>query len=480
MGNIQNYCGDQCSGKDELMQRSEQTFAKPRYVINDQQEYCLRKVVNAWKRYKIFKNIANSNTKLKILLKKLDETIKEEKGEFILQTEFERQMHPVIYVQYQRLAQAELSTGFKSLQDPKGFRNKDFNEHSHNVTLNELDIENLLVLRKPVFMRDSGEIYFGFWNLKGEKQGYAKIIRNGLLAEGDWTSGGKCANGRLFYTNGSYFQGKIDQYVPNEKGILSNFDECFYTGEWLNGEYDGIGTLRISKLCRYEGNFRNSALHGKGKLIYESYEGLSYNYNGEFEDNKFSGFGNLQYFAAKGRNPEELTGNWRNGIPNGRGTYIWSNGSKYEGNYEDGKKRGQGKYTFNYGKSYYEGSWSNGKPNGKGILVLDSEKGSVKISGIWKLGKAQKIDTEEEFKKINEDESKLNILVDSEIFSNEYSINIEYVTTTKPDITKIFNDIENGNLHYTQVLSKQFYKGVFNFLEKQKVFSYNNVLNGKQ
>lgn len=480
MGNIQNYCGDQCMSKDELMQRSERTFPRQRYVLNDQQEYCLKKVVNAWKNYKNEKNNPSSNLKLSKLLKELDNKIQEEKGDFISETEFESRMHPIVFIQYQKLAQAELSTGFKSLDDSKIFRTTEFKDQTSSASRNEINFGNLLVLRKPVLLRESGELYFGFWNLKGEMQGYAKLIRNGLLLEGDWTSLGNCSNCRVFYTNGTYFQGNFSQYFPNGKGTLSNFDVNFYTGEWLNGEYDGTGSLNISKLCRYEGEFKNSAIHGKGKLTYESYEGKSYNYNGEFENNRFKGFGNIQYFASKGQNAEEYTGDWKNGVPSGRGTYNWSNGSKYEGNYEDGKKRGQGKYTFNFGKSFYEGSWSNGKPNGKGVLALESEKGPIKISGIWKLGKAQKIDSEEEFKKINNNESKLSIPVEIEIFSNEFTLNLKYVTPAETEVAKIFNDEENGKLHFEHVLTKGFYKGIYNALDKQNIFSNSNVLNGKQ
>ena len=480
MGNIQNYCGDQCMTKDELMQRSERTFPGPRYVLNDQQEYCLRKVVNAWKNNKIEKNNPFSNSKLKRLIEKLDETIQDKKGDFIPEAEFENRMHPTIYVLYQKLAQAEGNTGFKSLHDPKIFRNREFKEHTSTNSFNEIDFENLLVLRKPVLLRESGEIYFGFWTLKGEMQGYGKIIRKGFLLEGEWTSVGDCLNGRLFNSNGTYFQGNLSQYIPNGKGSLSNFDVCFYNGEWLNGDYEGTGILNISIFCRYEGEFRKSAINGKGKLTYESYEGKNYNYNGEFENNNFDGFGNLQYFATKGQNAEEYTGNWKKGVPSGRGTYIWPIGSKYEGNYEDGKKRGQGKYTFNLGRSYYEGSWSNGKPNGKGVLALQSEKGLVKISGIWKLGKAQKIDSEEEFKKINNDENKLSIPVDSEIFSNEFSLYIEYATPKKTDIAEIFNDKDNCKLQHNLNLKKGFYKGIYNTLQQKNIFSNNNVLNGKK
>jgi len=488
--------------KDELNERSERTFSRARYVLNDQQEYCLKKVVNAWKNYRKEKYNPNSNLRYRRLLKILDETIQKEKGQFLSEEVFESRLHPLVYIQYQKLAQAERSTGFKSLVDqqnptPNKFLNNfrgssnEFGAASadeHFSTSNGLEFDHMLVLRKPVLLKETGEIYFGYWTLKGEMHGYAKIIRNGLLYEGEWNNEkeGNCANARVFYANGTFFQGNLSYYLPNNKGTLSNFDDCFYSGEWLNGEYDGRGCLSISKLCRYEGQFKNSALHGEGKLIYESAaEGIKYNYNGEFENNRFNSFGNLQYYGSIGNNAEEYTGSWKNGVPSGKGTYMWPNGCKYDGNYEDGKKRGQGKYTYNLGKSYYEGSWSNGKPNGKGVIAfassdsLESHKGpappALKIAGIWKLGKAQKIDSEAEFKKLNSDESKLAIPIESEIFSNEFNLNIQFVTPKKNDLAKIFNDKENAKLKFAvsnHQLTREFGKGIYN--------NAINIINGKR
>lgn len=471
MGNIESYCGGQCMSKDEIMQKSERIFPRPQKVLNDQQEYCLRKVANAWKNYKNEKSNPFSSLKLKKLLKILDERIQNEKGEFVSQKDFESKMHPEVCILSQKLAQAERTRGFKSLQDPKSPRDVGFNDHTSSSSLNKLDFDNILVLRKPVLMRDSGDLYFGFWNLKGETQGYAKIIRDGMLFEGDWTSAGNCSNGRLYYTNGTYFEGNISHFLPNGKGTLSNNDDCFYIGDWVNGEYNGTGILSISRVCRYEGELKMSALQGKGKLIYESDEGKSYNYDGEFENNKFNGSGKLQYFENEGQTPAEYTGNWKNGLPSGRGHYRWPSGNNYEGNYEDGKKNGQGKYTYNSGKSYYEGSWSNGKPNRKGILVIEDVRGQIKISGMWNHGNPQKIDSEEELKKINGDESKLIIPVDLEIFSNGFNLNLNYATPKKTEVTKLFNNFENGKLHYELVKAKGPRRGNSNSQEKREVFS---------
>ena len=51
------------------------------------------------------------------------------------------------------------------------------------------------------------------------------------------------------------------------------------------------------------------------------------------------------------------------------GTYMWSDGRKYEGDFKDGKPNGFGFMIFPNGRSKYEGEWKNGLQNGKGTWL---------------------------------------------------------------------------------------------------------------
>ncbi|MBF0294673.1 MAG: hypothetical protein HQL96_05750 [Magnetococcales bacterium] len=53
---------------------------------------------------------------------------------------------------------------------------------------------------------------------------------------------------------------------------------------------------------------------------------------------------------------------------NGKGTYIYSDGSKYVGEYKNGKINGQGKFTYPDG-SQYIGEYKNNKMNGQGTFI---------------------------------------------------------------------------------------------------------------
>ena len=48
----------------------------------------------------------------------------------------------------------------------------------------------------------------------------------------------------------------------------------------------------------------------------------------------------------------KYSGELKNGLLHGQGTYTYVNGSKYVGEFKDGKKSGQGTYTFVNGSKY--------------------------------------------------------------------------------------------------------------------------------
>ena len=69
-------------------------------------------------------------------------------------------------------------------------------------------------------------------------------------------------------------------------------------------------------------------------------------------------------------------GEYRNGKPNGQGTYTYASGSKYVGEFRNGTSHGQGTYTWNadnlFNRSHdgkYVGEYRNGKPNGQGTYT---------------------------------------------------------------------------------------------------------------
>ena len=91
--------------------------------------------------------------------------------------------------------------------------------------------------------------------------------------------------------------------------------------------------------------------------------------------------------SAKFSSGSEYIGEWRDGMPNGQGTYTWPNNRQYVGGYRDGKQHGQGIMTRPDGTKYV-GEWKDNVVNGQGIMTRPD--GSVLHSGMWVDGKPVK------------------------------------------------------------------------------------------
>lgn len=59
------------------------------------------------------------------------------------------------------------------------------------------------------------------------------------------------------------------------------------------------------------------------------------------------------------------TGEWKNGMRDGKGVQLWPDGSKYEGEWLEDKANGKGKLVHADG-DIYDGSWVNDKATGTG------------------------------------------------------------------------------------------------------------------
>ena len=60
------------------------------------------------------------------------------------------------------------------------------------------------------------------------------------------------------------------------------------------------------------------------------------------------------------QNGDKYIGTFKNGLINGKGTYINNNGEKYIGNFQGNKKNGYGKLYDKNGTLIKEGIWENG------------------------------------------------------------------------------------------------------------------------
>ena len=76
-------------------------------------------------------------------------------------------------------------------------------------------------------------------------------------------------------------------------------------------------------------------------------------------------------------------GKCKNGLANGKGTAKGDD--TYIGNFKDGLPDGRGKYTYQNGNTYY-GFWKNGLKHGQGRYKYFANGKEVVQKGFWKDG----------------------------------------------------------------------------------------------
>ena len=119
-----------------------------------------------------------------------------------------------------------------------------------------------------------------------------------------------------------------------------------YKGRFVNGDMEGKGKLIKADGTIFEGNFLKNHLQGKGaptdpnKVTYPNGD----TYVGEFIDTVETGQGQL--VIATGTYVGEVV----NGLPHGKGHFIWNNGSSYYGDFLEGQMTGKGTITYENGE----------------------------------------------------------------------------------------------------------------------------------
>ena len=240
----------------------------------------------------------------------------------------------------------------------------------------------------------------------------------------------KCKNVKKFYENGDIYEGEFSYGQPNKSGKL---------------EYTIEGVSYI-----YMGEFFRGLKHGKGNLFTK--DSNKFNYDGDWVEDKFDGYGTLFNFG------EKYIGNFKKGKKCGDGSLYKNNGDiiqgeffegkikkgkimfknmdEYEGNFKDEKMSGRGIYKYENG-DIYEGFFENNLFNGEGKVT--KKDGEVK-KGIFKDGelieKLDKLKFEEE-DEIKMKEKELENENKSKLHEKKLSVKVENKRT------KTFQDNNN-------------------------------------
>jgi hypothetical protein len=227
--------------------------------------------------------------------------------------------------------------------------------------------------------RHKGVTYCGSW-VKGKQHGYGikaliwdeavygQDYQGNWVYEGDWVDG-------VFNGQGTLYSGERDWYQGSWRaGLRSGYGVFTQRGYSSEGIYESdvflLGTHRNSSRT-LTGQFKyGNRLDGFG-ILDERDELL---YVGEWLKGRHHGQGRLTAQNTGSRwayaltNGEVFEGQWSHNHVQGQGVLTFTNGTVFKGEFTS-TKCGSGVAEFHNG-AVYEGAWKGGKFNGQGKLTM--------------------------------------------------------------------------------------------------------------
>ncbi|KDO24818.1 hypothetical protein SPRG_09651 [Saprolegnia parasitica CBS 223.65] len=174
------------------------------------------------------------------------------------------------------------------------------------------------------------------------------------------------------------YEGKEDANglrTGSGKLVFANGDT--YVGQFAQGYRHGAGIFTYDRGQRvYEGEWKLSLRHGKGKETWRVNDTTLYSYDGEYERGVPHGYGLERKKLAK------YAGEFQHGKKEGHGRMVWPNGDSYDGQWRDGRMGGLGKLVRAIDGSSYDGHWVHGLRHGRGKAIGPDEV----YDGLWKEG----------------------------------------------------------------------------------------------
>jgi len=241
-------------------------------------------------------------------------------------------------------------------------------------------------------------------NTTGQTQRDSKILPNGSKYEGTLVNGMANGTGVCIWDSGKYqghrYEGEFKDDFINGRGKYIFPNGTVYDGEWKKGNRHGLGTF-VCADGTYIGQWRDGKKNGQCE--WKQHDGTTY--NGEWVDDKIHGRGTwvdvhgntyvgewtddcgcIQGHGEKRfANGDVYTGDIKDGKMHGRGKLMFANGDIYEGGYQENMKHGDGAYAHVYHtNALYIGEYRNNNRHGLGTITFFAN-GNV-FDGMWSNG----------------------------------------------------------------------------------------------
>jgi hypothetical protein len=221
-------------------------------------------------------------------------------------------------------------------------------------------------------------IVFGDYNPEGclIGEGMQLDIPNQILYRG-YFKNNEIIYGYIYRSDKSFYEGYISSSLPNGQGYYISPTQDIYKGNWVNGRVEGKAIIEFQDKSIYEGRVNSKVeFDGEGKLTWNEnsyYEGFFINnkldgygvfkdkdfiYEGEFKDSRYHGKGKAEWIES----PNEVysfNGQYEFGKKK-RGTYIFKH-FELEVNFKDNYPHGAAKLTDRIATKTYQLFFKNGQ-----------------------------------------------------------------------------------------------------------------------
>jgi len=168
--------------------------------------------------------------------------------------------------------------------------------------------------------------YVGEKNENEERHGFGKtVLPNGDKYEGNYAFGKRHGEGTYIFVCGAKYKGN---YVRGKKegfGKFYNIDGSYYEGHWSKNEKNGNGIYVYPNGDKYSGDWLKNKRHGRGAYHYKLTGSI---FDGRWVDGKYHGLGELIHVGHR------YIGSYENGLPVGKGKYIFNRGYEQHGVYK--------------------------------------------------------------------------------------------------------------------------------------------------
>lgn len=206
----------------------------------------------------------------------------------------------------------------------------------------------------------SKEIYDGIFNNE-LFQDFGTIFIGGFIYKGYFKKDRIHGFGKLLYPNGSFFEGVIDKGII-QAGSVKWADGRFYKGEFHSNNLEGKGKMRYDDGTVLDGMWHAGKLHGEGMMRMNNGK----KFKGVFIDGELQGIGKIVCDEYK------YVGDFVRSKPNGKGRFIYKDGSWYVGEVKDGIINGRGFMKYATGESF-EGVFVDGHPGEADKNIAENE-----------------------------------------------------------------------------------------------------------